>query len=235
MKPNLVLALDFQKRECIDYWIEQTEHLFDWYKVGMEAFYAQGDYTIAKLFQRSKHIFLDLKLSDIPNTVYKATKALLSRYPVDMINVHALSGKDTLSAFKEAVTEMSDFHKKPIRAIGVTLLTSLSEEDLQMFRLTNADKTVMTLAQLVKEQHLDGVVCSIKEAPLVKENLGKEFLTVTPGVRFDEVPAQDQKRTGTLEEAVKVSDFIVIGRALTSAPNPQEALRTLQERWEQLI
>jgi len=117
MKPNLVLALDFQKRECIDYWIEQTQHFFDWYKVGMEAFYAQGDYTIAKLFERGKHIFLDLKLSDIPNTVYKATKALLSRYPIDMINVHALSGRDTLSAFKEALMEMADLSKNPLKLL----------------------------------------------------------------------------------------------------------------------
>ncbi|HOK24475.1 orotidine-5'-phosphate decarboxylase [Coprothermobacter proteolyticus] len=234
MKPNLVLALDFQKRECIDYWIEQTQHFFDWYKVGMEAFYAQGDYTIAKLFERGKHIFLDLKLSDIPNTVYKATKALLSRYPIDMINVHALSGRDTLSAFKEALMEMADLYKKPIKAIGVTLLTSLSEEDLQMLGLTNIEQTVMTLAHIVKNAGLDGVVCSTKEAPRIKQKLGEEFLTVTPGIRFDQLSPHDQKRTGTLQEAVKVSDFIIIGRALTEAQNPQEAIRTLQERWEQL-
>jgi len=88
----------------------------------------------------------------------------------------------------------------------------------------------MTLAHIVKNAGLDGVVCSTKEAPRIKQKLGEEFLTVTPGIRFDQLSPHDQKRTGTLQEAVKVSDFIIMV-GLNRSPNPQEAIRTLQERW----
>jgi orotidine-5'-phosphate decarboxylase len=235
LKTNLVLALDFQEEDLINRWINLTEDFFGWYKVGMEAFYSAGDHVIEKLLNKGKHVFLDLKLSDIPNTMYKATNALLARYPVDMINAHLLSGRESVKAFVEAVREASNFHKKPIYAIGVTILTSLSEDDLGFLGIQNLNETVLKLSKLGKESGMDGVVCSLKEARYVKQAIGENFFTVTPGIRFQAEQTRDQKRIGTLEEAISVSDFAIIGRSLTSAESPRLAIQNLREKWEALI
>ncbi|NPV87957.1 orotidine-5'-phosphate decarboxylase [Coprothermobacteraceae bacterium] len=234
MKPNLTLALDFQDKDDISHWINFTDGVFEWYKVGLEAFYSYGDYAIAMLLDRQKKVFLDLKLSDIPNTVYKATRAILKKYPVDMLNVHLLSGSSTIRAFKQAVEEMSGFHGKKILAIGVTLLTSLDDRDLRALNIDSLEETVLRLAHMGHDNGLDGVVCSTYEASLVKGLFGHEFKTVCPGIKIGESVGHDQKRTATLEEAIPVADFIVIGRSLTSADDPEAILRFLKERWESL-
>jgi orotidine-5'-phosphate decarboxylase len=200
----------------------------------MEAFYSMGDYALQTLFTKNKHIFLDLKLNDIPNTVYRATKAILIHYPVDMINMHLISGKASVKAFKDAVTEVSNMRRKTIYSIGVTILTSLSEDDMSIIGINNIAETVSNLSTMAFECGLDGVVCSTKEAPNIKQHLGSSFLTVTPGIRFDSQDAADQRRTGTLVEAAKWSDFAVIGRALTQSEDPNLTLEHMKEMLEGL-
>ena len=193
-------------------------------KIGMELYYAEGPEIVREIKARGHKIFLDLKLHDIPNTV-KKSMSVLSRLDVDMTNLHA-SG--TIAMMEAAIEGLTREDGTRPMLIAVTQLTSTSEERMKNELLINApiDETVMHYAKNAKFAGLDGVVCSPLEAGLVKEACGKEFFTVTPGVRFADGDVGDQVRVMTPEQAKKIgSDYIVVGRPITAADDPVAAYR----------
>ena len=191
-------------------------------KIGMELFYGAGPDIVREIKRRGHRIFLDLKLHDIPNTVRKTMK-VLSGLDVDMTNVHAAGTIEMMKAALEGLTRPDG--TRPL-LIAVTQLTSTSEERLHKDLLIGADmaETIAHYASNAREAGLDGVVCSPLEASLVKEACGKDFLAVTPGIRFADAAADDQVRITTPARAREIgSDFIVVGRPITAAPDPVAA------------
>ena len=191
-------------------------------KIGMELFYAEGPEIVREIKARGHQIFLDLKLHDIPNTV-KKSMSVLSRLDVDMVNLHAAGTRAMMEAALEGVTRPDG--SRPL-VIAVTQLTSTSQERMQEELLISApiDETVMHYAANAEKAGLDGVVCSPMEAGKVHETCGKQFLTVTPGIRFADGDKGDQVRVTTPAQAKEIgSDYIVVGRPITAAADPVAA------------
>ena len=194
-------------------------------KIGSQLFTSSGPKIVKEFSNLGFDIFLDLKFHDIPNTVYEAVKSSAD-LGVWMVNVHASGGREMLDAAKKAL----DGYKNPPLLIGVTLLTSLSEESLIDIGLTSLPGQVIRLAGLVKEMGLNGVVCAPSDITSIKNKFGKEFLTVTPGIRPSKSNLNDQRRVATPSEAIKSgSDFIVIGRPITESKNPCSALERIHK------
>ena len=224
MGKDVIIACDFKnKQETLDFLdLFKEEKLF--LKIGMELFYAEGPDIVREIKSRGHKIFLDLKLHDIPNTVEKAMKSL-SNLNIDMCNVHAAGTIDMMKAAIKGLTKEDG--TRPL-LIAVTQLTSTSEERMQNELLINykIDEVVKKYADNAKEAGLDGVVCSPLEAGKVKENCGNEFITVTPGVRFETDNVGDQVRITTPKKAKEIgSDYIVVGRPITKAENPVEVYK----------
>ena len=224
MGKDVIIACDFKDKEETLKFLEQFTEEKPFLKIGMELFYSEGPDIVREIKKRGHKIFLDLKLHDIPNTVKKAM-ASLSKLDVDMCNVHAAGTRDMMKAAIEGLTREDG--TRPL-LISVTQLTSTSQERMQEELLIkeDIDKVVMHYAENSKLAGLDGVVCSPLEAGKVKEVCGKEFLTVTPGVRFETDDVGDQVRVTTPKKAKEIgSDYIVVGRPITKAENPVEAYR----------
>lgn len=222
MGKDVIIACDFSNKEKTFELLDKFKDRKPFVKIGMELFYAEGPSIVREIKKRGHKIFLDLKLHDIPNTV-KKSMAVLSQLDVDMTNLHAAGTIDMMKAAVEGLTREDG--TRPI-LIAVTQLTSTSEERMQNELLINAtiNDTIKKYAQNAEIAGLDGVVCSPLEASLVKDACGKEFLTVTPGVRFADGDVGDQVRVTTPEKAKEIgSDYIVVGRPITAAENPVEA------------
>lgn len=188
----------------------------------MELFYSNGPSIVREIKARGHKIFLDLKLHDIPNTV-KQAMAALSRLDIDMVNLHAAGTINMMKAALEGLTREDG--SRPL-LIAVTQLTSTTEEDMKKYLLIDRPlkEVVMEYAFNAKKAGLDGVVCSPMESKAVHEKCGKDFLTVTPGVRFAGGDTQDQRRVMTPGSAAKEgSDYIVVGRPITKADDPVKA------------
>ena len=191
-------------------------------KVGMELYYAEGPSIIREIKKRGHKLFLDLKLHDIPNTVEKAM-AVLSRLDVDMVNLHAAGTIEMMKAALRGLTREDG--TRPL-LIAVTQLTSTSQERMQKELLIpeELDQVVIQYAKNAAEAGLDGVVCSPLESGKIHEACGSGFLTVTPGVRFDDASKGDQVRVTTPAKAKELgSDYIVVGRPITQAEDPVAA------------
>ena len=226
MEKDVIIACDFSSKEEVLNFLDlfKNEIKKPFVKIGMELFYAEGPEIVKEIKSRGHKIFLDLKLCDIPNTVEKAMR-VLSNLDVDMCNVHASGTKLMMEAAIKGLTKEDG--TRPL-LIAVTQLTSTSEERMKEDLLIDRPlaEVVMHYAKNSKESGLDGVVCSPLEAGIVKENCGKEFLTVTPGVRFADGEVGDQVRVTTPVKAKELgSDFIVVGRPITKAENPVEAYK----------
>ena len=192
-------------------------------KVGNQLFTSSGPKIVKTLHDKGFEIFLDLKFHDIPNTVYESVRSA-ANLGVWMINVHASGGSKMLDASKKA---LEGFDKPPL-LIGVTILTSISEEILTEIGFNNLDKQVMRLTKLAQRSGLDGVVCAASDASKVKQTCGESFLTVTPGIRPKDADLNDQSRTSTPKEAIaNGSDFLVIGRPITGSEDPTNALENI--------
>jgi orotidine-5'-phosphate decarboxylase len=192
-----------------------------WVKLGMEFFYAHGRVGYALVAAEGVPVFLDLKLHDIPNTVAAAMASLMRLEPRPaIVNVHASGGLDMMRAAADAVAGRA-------RLIAVTILTSLSDEDIWTAGFDHARDTATharNLAELARKAGLDGVVCSPHDLAGIRHDLGRDFLTVVPGIRPADVSAQDQKRVATPNAAIAAgADILVIGRAITAAPDPVAA------------
>ena len=221
-KRDVIIACDFSSKEQTLNFLDKFTGRKPFVKIGMELFYAEGPEIVRTIKERGHRIFLDLKLHDIPNTVKKAM-SVLHNLDVDMTNVHAAGTVDMMKAAIEGLTREDG--TRPL-LIAVTQLTSTSEERMQKELLIGAsiNDTIVKYAENAKAAGLDGVVCSPLEAAMVKEACGKEFMTVTPGVRFADGDVGDQVRVTTPERAREIgSDFIVVGRPITAADDPVAA------------
>ena len=221
-KRDVIIACDFSSKEQTLNFLDKFTSRKPFVKIGMELFYAEGPEIVRTIKERGHRIFLDLKLHDIPNTVKKAM-SVLRNLDVDMTNVHAAGTVDMMKAAIEGLTREDG--TRPL-LIAVTQLTSTSEERMQKELLIGAsiNDTIVKYAENAKAAGLDGVVCSPLEAAMVKEACGKEFMTVTPGVRFADGDVGDQVRVTTPERAKEIgSDFIVVGRPITAADDPVAA------------
>lgn len=222
MGKDVIIACDFADKETALSFLDKFEGRKPFVKIGMELFYAEGPQIVREIKARGHKIFLDLKLHDIPNTV-KKSMAVLSRLDVDMCNLHAAGTSRMMEAAIEGLTRPDG--TRPL-LIAVTQLTSTDQEAMERDLLIKEpiDKVVMHYAETAKNAGLDGVVCSPLEARKVHEVCGEKFLTVTPGVRFADGDIGDQKRVMTPEQAKKIgSDYIVVGRPITAAPDPVAA------------
>lgn len=219
-KSPIIVALDYQdSRQCIKL-VDQLSPEWLRLKVGNELFTTGGPAMVESLQNKGFEVFLDLKFHDIPNTVAKAVSAA-SKLGVWMVNIHASGGERMMVAAREAIDKAGH---QPL-LIGVTVLTSMLEADLRQSGITrSAPDQVMHLAGLAQQSGLDGVVCSAQEASLLKSNFGPEFSLVTPGIRPTGSEANDQRRTLTPAEAIAAgSDYLVVGRPITAAPDPARA------------
>lgn len=224
MQRDVIVACDFASRkECLSF-LDKFTDVKPFVKIGMELFYAAGADMVREIKKRGHKIFLDLKLCDIPNTVKKSMR-VLSSLDVDMCNLHAFGTKEMMKAAIEGLTREDG--TRPI-LIAVTQLTSTSEERMRDELLIDRpiDEVVMHYAKNALDAGLDGVVCSPLEAEKVHKVCGKDFLTVTPGIRFAGSEVGDQVRVTTPERAKEIgSDFIVVGRPITSSDDPVEAYK----------
>lgn len=222
----VIIALDFpDKKTTLDFLKKFNEPL--WVKVGMELFYGCGPSIITDIKKLGHHIFLDLKLHDIPNTV-KSAMANLAKLDVDMVNVHAKGG---IKMMNEAMHAFDGLEKKPL-VIAVTELTSTSQDMLtnELLCSTTMEKMVIKHAQNAKEAGLNGVVCSPLEVMAIKEACGRDFITVTPGIRLKTNSVDDQVRITTPADARKLgTNFIVVGRPITRAEDPVSAYKQIKK------
>ena len=224
MNKDVIIACDFSSEKetlgFLDSFAREARKPF--LKIGMELYYAEGPEMVRKLKRLGYRIFLDLKLHDIPNTVLR-TMRVLSSLDIDICNLHAAGTIDMMQAALQGLTRPDG--TRPL-LVAVTQLTSTSEERMQrelLIRAGMAD-TICHYACNAREAGLDGVVCSPLEAGMVKTACGPDFLTITPGIRFADSAGDDQVRITTPARAREIgSDFIVVGRPITAAPDPVAA------------
>lgn len=224
MGKDVIVACDFASASETFAFLDKFEHedRKPFLKIGMELYYAEGPAIVREIKKRGHKIFLDLKLHDIPNTVMKAM-SVLRDLDVDMTNVHASGTIPMMEAALKGLTKPDG--SRPI-LIAVTQLTSTDEDTMKRDLLIDAPMgdVVMHYADNARKAGLDGVVCSPLEAGLVHEKCGSDFITVTPGVRFADGDIGDQKRVMTPAQAKAIgSDYIVVGRPITQAPDPVAA------------
>ena len=223
--PKVVVALDFDNQTDAFAFVDKIQPSDCRLKVGKEMFTYFGPDFVKALVERGFDVFLDLKFHDIPNTVAKAVSAA-AELGVWMVNVHASGGLKMMEKAKEALLPYGD--KAPL-LIAVTVLTSMSEDDLAGLGITKSPaEQVQHLANLTKAAGLDGVVCSAQEAELLKKQLGDNFKLVTPGIRPEGASVDDQKRVMTPVQAINVGvDYLVIGRPITKATDPHQVLQDI--------
>ena len=226
---KLIVALDTSSKEDALKIVDALGDSVVFYKVGLELFSNSGPSVVKEIKDRNKKIFFDGKFFDIPNTVSSAVKNILS-LGVDILNVHTLGGKKMM---QDAVSVIRDHATgNTTRIIGVTILTSTSQEELNKEIKIDGDleKHVLFRAKLAKESGLDGVVASPKEASLIRKEIGNDFLIVTPGIRPSWSVANDQKRITTPKEAIQQgASHIVVGRPITKANDLKEAANKVIE------
>ena len=224
MGKDVIVACDFDSREKLTAFLDRFEGEKPFIKLGMEIFYALGPDVVREVKDRGHRVFLDLKLHDIPNTVRKAM-AVLSGLGADMVNVHAAGTRAMMEAALEGLTRPDG--SRPL-LIAVTQLTSTDEDRMRRELLIDAPiaEVVMRYAANARDAGLDGVVCSPLEAGKVHEICGPGFLTVTPGIRFADSAKDDQARVTTPARAREIgSDYVVVGRPITTAEDPVAAWR----------
>ena len=230
MKPELIVALDFNRYSEARRTIDFLDNLVTYYKVGLEAFVSFGPSIIEYLKLKDKKVFLDLKFHDIPNTVSAAAMATTA-YHVDIINVHIQGGKEMLRNCKQEIEEHCASHRLPVPLIiGVTMLTSLDKDYFFDYGLKFEEPMdyVLHLAGIARDAGLNGVVASAKETSQIKKIIGENFITITPGIRPYSYNDNDQKRVLTPAEAKKTgTDFIVVGRPIIRADDPVAATKMI--------
>ena len=228
MGKDVIIACDFASKAAVMEFLDKFVDVKPYVKIGMELYYAEGPAIVKEIKERGHKIFLDLKLHDIPNTV-KKSMSVLANLGVDMTNLHASGTIPMMEAALEGLTEgaAAAGRETPL-LIAVTQLTSTSEEVMKRDLLIDhpIDEVVLHYAKNAKAAGLAGIVCSPLEAGKVHDACGKDFCTVTPGVRFAGGDVGDQKRVMTPEEANRIgSDYIVMGRPITAADDPVAAYK----------
>ena len=227
--PKIIIALDYPSAASALALADNLQPSLCRLKVGKELFTATGPALIEQLMKRGFEIFLDLKFHDIPNTAAQACKAAAA-LGVWMINVHALGGRKMMEAAREAISNTA--HRPKL--IAVTVLTSMAQQDLTELGINTAPaELVLRLATLAHDSGLDGVVCSAQEAALLRRHCGADFCLVTPGIRAMDAKADDQARTMTPHAALESgANYLVIGRPITQAVDPLQALQNIAKEIE---
>lgn len=229
---DIYLALDFPTWKETKQFIDQNNLHGVPVKVGKELFYREGPNVISRLKENNHPIFLDLKLHDIPTTVYRAMKNIAA-FGVDIVNVHAFGGSEMIRQAKEGLLSGNGSNHQT-KLIAVTILTSFDTETMNRELLLPGQITdqAVHLAELAKQGGADGVVCSVHEANDIKAACGSSFLTVTPGIRLKESLQDDQKRIATPHDARQLgADILVIGRSITKAIDPYGAYEKALKEW----
>ncbi len=223
-EPRVIVALDFPDQSQAMQLVERLDPALCRLKVGKEMFTRYGPPFVEALRQRGFEIFLDLKFHDIPNTVAAACDAAAD-LGVWMMNLHASGGRRMMEAARERLARRGD---SPL-LVAVTILTSLAAEDIAEVGYTGKPaENVLRLAGLTRDAGLDGVVCSPREAVEIRHRIGDDFLLVTPGVRPKSAAADDQRRVMSPGEAIAAgSSYLVVGRPITAAEDPIEALKMI--------
>ena len=213
----VIVALDFADEKQTLQFVRQLSPELCQIKIGKELFTATGRHLVEQLVNQGFKVFLDLKYHDIPNTVASACK-IAAQMGVWMVDMHASGGQRMMEAAAEAV---SQFQQRPY-LIGVTVLTSMAQTDLAQTGVDRSiEEQVMHLARLSQQSGLDGVVCSAQEAVILRDQLGKEFLLVTPGIRLNSKSEDDQRRIMTPKDALAAgSSYLVMGRPITRSADP---------------
>ena len=234
MKPHnrIILALDVADFDNALNIVKRFKDHIDIFKVGSELFTAVGPRIIEEINSMGKKVFLDLKYHDIPNTVSK-TASVVSRLGVFMFNIHALGGLEMMKQAAQTIVNVSlkENTQRPL-LLCVTILTSIDQSTMtaELGIGQNMKTQVKHLAGLALKAGLDGVVASPEDTEMLRYHYGKDFLIVTPGIRPSWTPVDDQKRTMTPKEALRHgADYLVIGRAVLSQPDPVEALERIEE------
>jgi len=226
--PELIVALDFASRARALAMVDRLGEAADFYKVGLELYTRSGPGVVRELSRRKKRVFLDLKLHDIPNTVSGAVHAATD-LGVELLTIHVAGGCRMMEVAAEAA-------EGRVALLGVTLLTSLSPndvEDMWGHPISSLREQVVRLATLSQESGLDGVVASPQEVQALRLQLGKELLVVTPGIRLPGVDVNDQARVATPSQAAGAgASHLVLGRAVTAAPDPVVALEKVRRSLE---
>ncbi|KGF33444.1 orotidine 5'-phosphate decarboxylase [Peptoniphilus lacrimalis DNF00528] len=228
---DLIIAMDFPSKEKADEFLVNFKGQKLFLKIGMELFYKEGPQIVKEYKKLGHKIFLDLKLHDIPNTVKSATKSLID-LDVDMINFHISGGFNMLKEANEVIINSN----KNIIDLGVTMLTSNDEsimhKEIKIDNNLSLNDVILSYANLAKNAGLQGIVCSALEVPKIKENLGDNFVTVTPGIRPKSSQSDDQKRVVSPSDARNLgSDYIVVGRPITKSENPLDAYRKIKKEF----
>ena len=222
---QVIIPLDVPTLDDAMGLVDSLGEAADFYKVGLELFTAEGSAAVQALKQRNKRVFLDLKLHDIPSTVARAV-ARARVLEVDLLTLHAMGGRPMMEAAAQAA-------ENDLTLLGVTVLTSMTSSDMEHSwgrEVDSIEEEVVRLATLVWDSGVGGVVASVREAAPVKKALGSDLVVVTPGIRFAGGDAHDQARVSTPGAAVAAgADYLVIGRSVTQAPDPAEALRRVHE------
>ncbi|MBY5920371.1 orotidine-5'-phosphate decarboxylase [Ferrimonas balearica] len=223
--PKVLVALDFASEKDAMAFVDRIDPSQCRLKVGKEMFTLFGPQFVKALADKGFEVFLDLKFHDIPNTVARAVAAA-AELGVWMVNVHATGGSKMMAAAKEA---LAPYGEKAPKLIAVTVLTSMGEEELPELGVKRSgDEQVLALASLAKQAGLDGVVCSAREAAMLKAELGQDFQLVTPGIRPAGADLGDQRRVMTPAEAIQAgSDYLVIGRPITQSEDPLATLKAI--------
>ena len=230
---RICIALDFQNKAEVKEFLEKFNDEKLYVKVGMELFYGEGIEIIKMIKEMGHNIFLDLKLHDIPNTVKSAMKQL-AKLEVDMVNVHASGSIAMMKAAIEGLEAGKTGDKRPL-CIAVTCLTSLDQEVLDNELLINdtLENVVLKWATNAKEAGLDDVVCRPLESKVIHDNLGMEFITVTPGIRLADDSVNDQKRVTTPAMARELtSSYIVVGRTITGSADPYATYKKVYQDFQ---
>ena len=230
--PEVITALDVENRAEAEALVAGLDGLIDFFKVGSRLFTAEGPSMVKGLQEAGARIFLDLKFHDIPATVAGSVR-VATALGVRMMTLHASGGLDMMAAAASEAAETAEMLgiERPL-LVGVTVLTSLSREDISLVLSPGGQVSdiVLRLAERAREAGLDGVVASVEETGLVKERLGSEFIVVTPGIRPSGAEVGDQKRVATPRKAAEAgSDYLVVGRPIIQAPSPAEAARAILE------
>lgn len=222
-EPRVIVALDYDNQEQALSFVDQLDPSLCKVKVGKEMFTLFGPEFVKSLVAKGFDVFLDLKFHDIPNTVGKACKAA-AELGVWMVNVHASGGLPMMHAAKEGIAQSS---RPETKLIAVTVLTSMDQSQLSgVIDNVTPEQQVLRLASLTAQAGLDGVVCSAKEAAMLRDEIGEDFLLVTPGIRPKGSDAGDQKRVMTPPEAIDSGvSYLVMGRPITQASDPMDVLK----------
>ncbi len=226
MKPEIIVAVDVPTAAEITPLLNTLPDQLTWFKVGLELFSAEGPAVLTPFSLRNKHIFLDLKLHDIPRTVANAVTAA-AKLGVNLMTVHAIGGRAMLKAAAEAA---ASFGPNRPRLVAVTTLTSLNQDDFTDLGIhRTVAEQALALTDLALSCGIDGVVTSVHEAPLLRRKFGNTPILVTPGIRPSGTDVGDQKRVATPTLAVEAgSTYLVIGRPIVEAADPRAATLSIQ-------